>query len=118
MKVKVKSIMSPDIPDFKNYYPGDEMSFSFLVQLVVGVEGKDGGDVFSVEVCTPKWLLDNYKENDIIFPRGKVIVLKYDIEKILERITTYCESSTGKTWAEIANRISRFALWEFEDYRV
>lgn len=118
MKAEVKSITSPDIDDFKNYFPENEISFAFLVQIVIGIKGQNGGDMFNIEVCTPTWLLENYNSYDIIFCRHKLIVFEYSIEAILKRITEYCESFEGNEWDEIANKISTIALWEFEDYKI
>jgi hypothetical protein len=118
MQAEVKSILSPDIFDFKSYYPEDDSCFLFLIQVIVGIKGKEGGDTFSVEVCTPKWLSENYSTGSIILGRGKLVVLEYNIDKVLKRITEYCESCTGDSWQEIVNKISRLGLWEFEDYRI
>jgi hypothetical protein len=117
MRAEVKSIISPDISDFITYYPEDDTLFLFLLQITIGTKNIEGGDSFQIEVCTPKWLMQNYNENEIIFPRGKLIVFEYDLEKILKRITDYCDSCEGATWEEIVCKISRIALWEFEDYR-
>ena len=116
MQAEIKSIMSPDI-DFQVFYPEDDTCFSFLIQVIVGIKGKDGGDAFSIEVCTPKWFEQNYHDTDIVFGRGKLIVFNYNIEKVIKRITQYCESCFGDTWDDIACKISRIGLWEFEDYR-
>ena len=117
MKVEIKSFISPDILDFKNFEPTNKESFSFLLELVVGVKGKVGGDLFSIEVSTPKWLLENYKKEEILFCRHRIIVFEYDINRIINKIENHFESVTGNSWEEIANKISRIAHWEFEDYK-
>ena len=117
IKAEVKSIISPDIADFKSYYPEDDSCFAFLIQVIVGIMGQKGGDSFDIEVCTPKWLLLNNSSSDIIFGRHKLIVFEYNIERILKSITGYCESCYGINWEEIAGKISRVAHWEFENYK-
>lgn len=118
MKAEVKSITSPDIVNFTNYFPEDETTFAFLMQIIVGIKGEKGGDSFNIEVCTPKWLLENNNSDDIIFGRHKLIVFEYNIERIIKLITKHCESCEGNNWEEIANKIARIALWEFEDYQI
>jgi len=118
MRAEVKSIISPDIFDFKTYYPEDDTLFLFLLQITIGTKDTEGGDSLEIEVCTPKWLIQNYSGKDVIFARGKLIVFEYDLEKILKRITDYCDSCEGATWEEIVCKISSISLWEFEDYRV
>ena len=117
MIAEVKSIISPDILDFKTYYPEDDTSFLFLLQVIVGIKGKEGGDTFDIEICTPQWLLQNYDASSIVFGRGRLIVFEYNIERIFNRITKFCESCSGNTWEEIAPKIGRIGLWEFEDYQ-
>lgn len=109
--------MSPDIFDFKTYYPEDDSSFSFLLQFIVGIKGKEGGDTFNIEICTPKWLLQNFETSHMVFGRGKLLVFEYNIQRIFKRINEYCESCTGDTWEVIVNKVSRIGLWEFEDYQ-
>ena len=116
MQAELKSIISPGISDFKKYLPNDNKNFSLLLEFVVGEKGKEGGDIFTIEVCTPHWILENYKLGDLVFGRGKLIVLDYDEKGIFEAIRNYCNLCNGKTWDEIANKISRIGLWEFEDY--
>ena len=117
MNAEIKKIISPDVIELKNFYPDDKTSFAFLLEFTVGIEGNEEGDDFQIEVCTPKWMLENFSENDILFGRHKLIVLKYDIEDIIRYLTHYCKTCTGNTWEEIAVKISRIAHWEFEDYR-
>jgi len=114
---EIKNIMSSDIFDFKTYWPEDERSFMFSITVTVGIKGKPGGDLFGVEICTPKWLLDNYNENEIILGVDKLIVFKYDIEKILSRIRALFDGCSGNTWEEIAIKLSRIGHWEFENYQ-
>ncbi len=119
MKAEVKNITSPDFFDIKIFNPTEKENFSFLLECIVGVKGKDGGDVFSIEVCTPLWLLENNSHNIdcMVFGRGKLIVFEFDIDKITKKIINYCESLDAETWIELATKISRIGLWEFEDYR-
>ena len=63
-------------------------------------------------VCTPSWLLENKKQEEIIFSKNYLIVFEYNYNKIQK----YIEFIEGKSWEEIALKINRIASWEFEDY--
>ena len=113
---EVKDIMSTEVFDLENYRPDDYESFSFLVTVRVGLKGEDGSDIFYLDVCTPKWLLDNLN-SDYFVGKGTLIVFRCDMKMILERIRTLFTGCAGKDWNEIAIKLSRIGQWEFEDYK-
>ena len=116
MKIEIKSYTSPDIIDFKHFVPDDKKSFFFLLELEIGIVGKEGADLFSFEVCTPKWLLENHQPYDIVFGRHKLIVFEYDIENIINTISRYLNSTTFISWEDATSKIAKIAHWEYEDY--
>ena len=115
MLSEVKSIMSTEIHDLENYRPDDFENFSFLLTVTVSPKGEIGGEMFDIDVCTPKWLLD-HQDTDFILGKGKIIVFKCDMKMILARVRGLFEGCTGKDWSEITIKLSRIGLWEFEDY--
>ena len=117
MESEIKSIMSTDIFDLENYKPIDDENFCFLVTLTVGIKGEEGGDLFNIKVCTPKWILANYNPREILLGKGKLIVLQCDMTAILSRIKGLFGGRSGKDWNEISTKLSRIGHWEFEDYR-
>jgi Immunity protein 8 len=112
----VKNIMSTEVYDLENYRPDDYESFSFLVTVRVGPKGEDSSDIFYLDICTPKWLLDNRYE-DFVVGKGKLIVFRCDMKMILARIKSLFENCSGEDWNEIAIKLSRIGNWEFEDYQ-
>lgn len=114
---EVKNIVSPDIFDFETYYPEDDECFYFLLSVIVGIKGTEVEETFNVEICTPKWLMTNYTEDDIILGKNKIIVFKYNRDKIFRRVRALFDGRDGNTWEEIAIKLSRIGQWEFEDYR-
>lgn len=80
-------------------------------------KGKDEVDLFSIEVCTPKWILENHQSSDIVFGKSKMIVFEYDIDKIINAINQYLNSIICHTWEEAAIQIAKIANWEFENYK-
>ncbi|MFL5762443.1 MAG: immunity 8 family protein [Bacteroidia bacterium] len=117
MKAEIKYIFSPDVEDLENFHPSIEDEFCLLLQLVVGPFKEKGEESFDIVLCTPKWLLSNKKENDIIYGRHYLIVFKYDYQSIYSSLHKYVDSVTGDTWDAVAEKIGRIGKWEFEDYR-
>lgn len=118
MKAEIKNIISPDILNFETFQPADPESFCFLLEITVGLKGQNSGDNFSLQVLTPNWLLQNHQNNDVVFGRHVLIVFEFNLDAIFREIKNKIESLEGSSWQEIADKISRIAQWEFEDYRV
>ncbi len=116
MKAKLKSVHSPDIDNLSAYTPDDADNFSFLLQVFVGPLGEEGEESFDIEVCTPKWLSDNYQLDDILIGRHLLIVFNYNYDRIINKIKSYVESCSGDRWDQLAEKIGRLGRWEFEDY--
>lgn len=117
MRIEIKGYSSPDILDFKNFEPNSKESFSFLLELEIGMKEKAGSDLFSVEVCTPKWLLENYQSYDVLLGRHKVIVFEYNIDNIISALGHHINSIACNSWEDFAKHLSRIAHWEFDDYK-
>ena len=113
---EVKNIMSTEVFDLENYRPDDYESFSFLVTIRVGPKGENSSDIFYLDICTPKWLLNNLN-SDFFLGKGTLIVFRCDMKMILAKIRGLFEGCNGKDWNEIAIKLSRIGNWEFEDYR-
>ena len=116
MRAKLKKVHSPDIEDLVNYLPENPESFSFLLQALVGPSDEEGEESFDIEVCTPKWLSENYKREDIIIGRHLLIVFNFNFDRIFQKIKSFVENCNGDTWGEIAEKVGRIGKWEFEDY--
>jgi hypothetical protein len=116
MRGKVTKIFCPDIADLDSFYPEDAESFSFLLRIMVGADELSGEESFDIEVVTPKWLMENYSSDELILCQHKIIVFEYNINRIKSRIAKIIESQTSDTWEGLASKISKIALWEFDDY--
>jgi hypothetical protein len=117
MKAEIKSIYSFDIDDLEGYRPPNEESFSFHLRIIAGPQSEPGEESFDLKVCTPKWLLENHGKDEVIIGRHYLIVMEYNYQRILKRITDYCSRCEGSNWREVAEKVGRLGLWEFEDYK-
>jgi hypothetical protein len=116
MKAEIKFLYSPQIEDLSVFRPNDPACFAFLLQMMVGPEGAEGEESFDLEVCTPKWLVQNYGPHDILVGRHYLIVFEYDYARLKSMLGSLVSECVGQNWQEIAERIGRIGKWEFEDY--
>jgi hypothetical protein len=102
-----------------NYRPENPECFGLWIDLNIGPDNEEGAHNYQVLVCTPDWLevTLRYEWGRAHWGRHMLIVLDYDLDLIKERITSYVEGCTGKDFWEMAQKISRIAAWEFEDYQ-
>jgi len=117
MKTELKGFHSPDIYDLEKYYPEIEDNFCFYLEISVGVKNEKGAEQFGITVCTPKWLLENKKDDEMVFGKNYLIVFKYNYQKIYGKIKSYIDELDGNSWEELALKVSRIGYWEFEDYQ-
>jgi len=118
MKAELKKLHSPDV-NLNTFAPTPPDCFTFFLQAMIGPEGDPAEEAFNFQVCTPKWLIKNRDfEESVIFGTHMLLVFEYDFLAIEKSIRTLCNRSAGQNWQEIAQKLSRFGAWEFEDYRM
>lgn len=113
MKAEIKSL-SMIGGELATYWPDEEDNFLIGIDIVIGPIEKDGGDVFSAQVCSPKWLIENY--NEPIFCRNLIILERYDEALITRNLERIVDEVERPTWRELAMYFARYFHWEFEDY--
>lgn len=116
MKAELKGFHSPDIFDLQKFNPLEKDNFCFYLEFSAGPKNDKGSEQFGITLCTPKWLLDNKNENDIIFGRHYLIVFDYSYKRIYNFFKEYIENLEENDWDSLAQKIGRIAYWEFEDY--
>lgn len=117
MNAELKGFHSPDVYDLENYYPEIEDNFCFYLEISVGVKNEKGSEQFGITVCTPKWLLENKKKDEIIFGKDYLLVFEYSYSKIYGKIKSYIDKLEGNSWEELALELNKVAYWEFENYQ-
>ena len=115
MKALFKWIHSPDVSDLEKFNP--EEKFGFLLQIFVGSDETDGEESFDLFLCSPSCISEKMKGTEILVGHHYLIMQKYDYEKLIHFIQNFCEQCIGETWDEVAKKLSRIGIWEFEDYR-
>ncbi|WP_063936079.1 immunity 8 family protein [Burkholderia pseudomallei] len=118
MRAQLKEMYSLQIPEMlKDFRPEASRNFGISIRLMIGPEGADQSESFDILVCTPTWIQDRLREEGCIWGRHMLITQEYDYKLILQSLSAYISSCTGKDWDEVANKVARIAAWEFEDYR-
>lgn len=115
--MKLHWLHSPDLPDVQIDAPDDPKKFMILVQAFVGSEDSEGEDAFTFVVCTPSWIEDEVRENGYLLPLFFIVVPEWDYGKVHTVISDLCARIGDGGWDKAARRLSRYALWEFDDYR-
>jgi hypothetical protein len=109
---EIKSITSPDLP--YGSVPAEPDNCSVFIETTIGPKGKEGEEIFSFTVVTPKYLALNPESR---WGRGYLIVSQFSwstIESMLGRllIRAYRDS-----WSEAAKILSKELEWEFDNYQ-
>lgn len=117
MKPIVKSIwIDESNDDLETYIPEDPTCFGLWVEMRVGFEG-GASDDFRILVCTPAWLKKVYEKNSLVWGRHILLVFECNLCLVKAEIIRRVEACSGDTWLNVAQKINRFAVWEFEDYQ-
>ncbi|MFK7873472.1 MAG: Imm8 family immunity protein [Oligoflexales bacterium] len=111
----VNGYMTSDGDKLEEFFPGDMESFEVPVEAYIGMQGSEGFDNFVFTVVTPRKLEEKYGNNDAVFLRHFLLVKEWNANLIKNRIEKLVSSVSGKDWQEIANKLSRYGYWEFED---
>nr|WP_264086351.1 immunity 8 family protein [Amycolatopsis lexingtonensis] len=109
-------MLTPDI-DPESYVPEDPECFMFLVQLIAGPAGEPGEESFCFEVCSAGWLRARARQEGPITGRHHVVVDRFDWPALVAYFDGLVTGCGGADWHEVTAKLSRYGLWEFEDYR-
>lgn len=114
---EVKDIFTSEMDFLESYAPKDPQNFCVVVRAMVGPRGAVGEESFDINVCTPEWLKDRVERQGFLIGIHRLFVPVYDSHRIKNLICRFIERYSGDSWTEVAQKISRIAQWEFEDYK-
>ena len=111
-------------PDHWHRYPTD---FCVIVDMYIASKKMDGGDIFTLEVCSPKWFENNVlrppvvdpthdQQHNAVFGRHILFIEEFDFEEIKSAVTEITAKAKGEDWNEVALYLSRYFFWEYEDW--
>lgn len=100
-----------------SFWPEDIEYFCVSLEALVRPTGSEGYEIFKFDVCSPKWFAEKEIPLEPKFVRHWVLINEYDEGKIKGLVKDLIESTSGETWHEVAEKLSRYMFWEFEDYQ-
>jgi len=113
MRAEIKGIYSDCIDDLENYYRTGPFLFHLIVEL--GPQGEEGADSFNVTVCSPAGL-EEYLMSDILVGRHMFFMREFRFDKFKKFIEKTFLIYEEDNWLDLAEKLSRYGAWEFEDY--
>lgn len=113
MRAEVKGFIWPDLDQDLSVPPGEQRT---LLQFIAGPLGESGEEAFQVVVCTVEGLSELVARDGIVVGRHYLFVESINVRRVEEFVRDRLRRIDGDTWAELADKIGRIGLWEFEDY--
>lgn len=107
---EVKGIWTEGFEPLSTVRPETE-DFAVPIRFDVGVAGTEGGDNFSLLVCSPAWLANQ----DL--PRlgsGLLIVDGFNPSAIEKHLKKVLGNVSGETPRQVMRKVARLADWEFD----
>ena len=117
MNVEIRKFYSVELEDVLDLYqPVERDNFGTWIRLAIGPKGEPGVDYFELFVCTPQWLSEELKKDSLArWARHFLIVEEYNLDLIIHQCERLVQRCCGNDWLTIAQKIARYAHWEFED---
>jgi hypothetical protein len=117
IQAELKFLYSSDFDPLQDFRPRGPFGLSILA--IVGPLGDRGQESFNFILCTPEWFAEEHLPMmaDIRMGRHFLFVREHNYPKLEKFVRDYCASCEGKTWTEVAEKLARLGLWEFEDYK-
>jgi hypothetical protein len=114
MGAVARSVRFPDLERDAQIDPGNTRQ---LVEVYAGPSDAPGEESFSLTVCTPAALAEVLTGQPALVGRHWLFVAEFDPAAVEGFLRRAVERVEGATWSEVAAKIGRLGLWEFEDYQ-
>jgi hypothetical protein len=115
MRAKLRSLESFDVDDLEHWTP-PEGGWSIGLRAMVGPDDDIGEESFDFALCNPTWLASRTVEERFVSGRHTYFTDSFDWAAVHEFVRKRVETCEGASWPEVAEKLSRLAHWEFEDY--
>lgn len=103
---------------FEDFVPEIKDNFCVGIDLDIGTDDSDAADIFSVRICSPKWILHNCFQNQRVkWGAGMMIMNEFNHSVIKSEIEKILKECSKETWEKSLTYLLRFFSWEFEDYQ-
>jgi len=107
----IHGYFSSDFDPIDKWIPNDVSRVSIFIDVYLGPDIKPSGEYFTINVVTNKMF-----ECGVTVNKYQCVLDQYDwdsVKKWVGEVTAKCD---GNNWAEMADKLSHFMLWEFQSY--
>jgi hypothetical protein len=111
----LKAVDCIDHDPISQWRPESDSDVCYSLCLHIGTSGRDGEDLFYVDVATPQAIEE--KRLGSALSERSIIVERYSWAKVLERVHAILEACEGADWNQQSQLLRKHFSWEFEDYR-
>ena len=101
----------------ETFKPEDPEFFGFYVSAFIGPQDEPGTDMFTFFICSPGQLVRERIEKGFWFLHGVLLLTRWDYAVLHRAIADLCAHTVGENWDEVATKLSRYGIWEFEDWK-
>ena len=115
MRAELKSLSSLDVV-LETYAPPDD-AFCIGVVADVGPLGERGAEMFQFEVCSPAWLEKELQSDNVVLGRHRLFMSNFSYNALETYVLKRVQQAEGPDWPSVAEKLSRWGHWEFEDYQ-
>lgn len=115
MRAELKSLSSVDV-DLRTYAPSDD-DFCVGVTAEIGALGEEGADLFEFQVCSPEWLQTELHSTAVVSGRHRLFMGRFSYDALEAYVLKRVRQAEGPDWPSVAEKLSRWGYWEFEDYQ-
>jgi hypothetical protein len=118
VRAELRGLYCPESPDrtVAGYRPEDAESFEVRVQAFIGPSSLGGEETFEFVICSRDRLRDQPLPKGFAFQRAALLLERWDPTLIERAIGDLCRTTEGATWDDVALRLSRFGIWEYESW--
>jgi hypothetical protein len=117
MRPALRSLLSQDGLKPQEYWPDDPSDFGESFRIMIGAAGGIGEESFDITVCTPSWLGSHELSKGYRWGRGVLVLRRWDPDALEAAVADLINGCEGADWDEIGQNLSRYADWEFANYR-
>jgi hypothetical protein len=111
----VRRVRFPDIEFGQLFDPANTLQ---LAEVYVGALGEPGEEQYQVTVCTPAALADLLAKQPFVIGRHWLFVAEFSAPAVEATLRKLIGNVEAPSRAELAEKVGRFGLWEFEGYRM
>ena len=107
-------LVSLDSPDLRaDALPLDPENCCVVLNAAIGPKGSPGAENLAFTVVTPRYLEGH---GEARWGRGLLVVDAFSWPGVTRMVERLLAHASGETWGEVAAKLNRELLWEFDNY--